>query len=235
VKVPEKTSTPLETALVAAAFDPSSRPFFYRNLQQFDAYVASRRSSSPRSRISFIRIHRSPSSSTAPQPHVAVFSSPEMVPKEFSPVKMKLGEIFRVVRGTPVSLNPDQAATKDFSVDEIESILSGELNPTTAPSSESAWSPPPEFFSPPTPAQEECWDAVRALMRDHPMVLSCWAAEFGHPDSRGAAVWVAASAGESPEEAASECRVMLATLSDPPPRAMVSTAPPPPTSAKIYP
>lgn len=235
MNVPEKTSTPLETALVAAAFDPSSRPFFYRNLQQFDAYVASRRSSAPGSRISFIRIHRTTSATAAPQPHVAVFSSPEMVPKEFRPVKMKLGEIFRVVRGTPVSLNPDQAATKDFSVEEIESILAGELNPTTAPSTEPSWAPPPEFFSRPTPAQDECWDAVRALMRDHPMVLSCWVAEFGHPASMGVAVWVEATPGESPEEAASECRVMLATLSDPPPRVMVSTSPPPPPAAKIYP
>lgn len=231
--VPEKPSTPLETALVAAAFDPSSRPFFYRNLGSFDAYVASRRASSSRARVSFIRIQRS--SPSGPQAHVAVFSSPDMVPKEFSPVKMKLGEIFKVVRGSPVTLNPDQAATKDFSVEEIESILSGELTPTSSVASEGGWAPPPELFGPPTRAQSECWDAVRALLRDHPLVTSCWVAEFGSSPSGGIAVWVESSDPEAAAEAASECRVMLVTLSDPSPRALVSTSPPPPAAAQIYP
>lgn len=233
MNTPEKIATPLETALVAAAFDPSSRPFFYRNLQQFDAYVASRRSSTPRSRIAFIRIKRT--SSSGPQPHVAVFSSPEMVPKEFHPVKMKLGEVFRVVRGTPVSLNHDQAATKDFSVDEIESILSGELAPTATASQDEEWMKPPEFFAPPSATHSECWDAVRALMKDHPMVTSCWAAEFGFPSAQGVAVWVESPDAEALEEASSECRVMLVTLSDSPPQVLVSKSAPPSPAAQIYP
>jgi hypothetical protein len=233
VNTTEKTTTPLETALVAAAFDPSSRPFFYRNLQEFDAYVASRRPTSTRARVSFIKIQRS--SPAGARGHVAVFSSPEMVPKEFSPVKMKLGEIFRVVRGTPVSLNPDQAATKDLSVDEIESILDGELSPSLSRAPDDGWAPPPDFFTAPDKSQQECWDAVRSLLRDHPLVASGWVASFGRPPENGVAVWLGGSDGEALADAASECRVMLTTLSDPPPPVMVSTSPPPPAAARIYP
>lgn len=229
----QKTTTPLETALVAAAFDPSSRPFFYRNLQDFDAYVASRKSPSPSSRISFIRIPRD--SSGDGRPHVAVFSSPEMVPKEFSPVKIKLGELFRVVRGTPVSLNPDQAATKDFSVEEIESILSGELSLPASPRPLDQWEPPSPAFRPPSGESEECWDAVRALLKDHPSISSAWAAELGNSSPPAVAVWLESEDQGSMQEAAAECRLMLSTLSSPPPSIIVRPSPPPPPAKSIFP
>ncbi len=231
-----KTTTPLETALVAAAFDPSSRPFFYRNLQGFEGYAASRKTPNPSSRVTLIRIPRS-TQGRASQPHVAVYSSPEMVPKEFSPVKIKLGELFRAVRGTPVSLNPNQAATKDFSVDEIESILAGELSGNPEVVREPQWMPSHDMFSSPASPLAEHWGSLRDLLRDHPSVSEAWAAEFGTAPTLGLGVWLISDSknNASLSEAATECRVMFATISDPSPPAVVSLGTPPPCAVKIYP
>ena len=221
----QKTKTPLETALVAAAFDPSSRPFFYRNLQGFDAFVASRKKPSSPSSVSFIRVQRGSGAQAAP--HVAVFSSPEMVPSEFSPIKIKMGDLFRVVRGTPVSLNPDQAATKDFSADEIESILTGELSKIPPPDPSSPL-PPGKKLAPPSEHLPECWGSLGELLKDHPGITAAWGAEFGSLPRPSAVVWLAAQSREQWNDAAAECKVMMTTLSDPPATVLMQMGPPPP-------
>jgi hypothetical protein len=125
---------PLEEALIRAARDPVSRPDFYRALNQATLFIIDE---NPGERGHGQRILEQDTTLSIRHvevegtPHVAVFSSVRRIEEAVSSPVAYVGigalDLFRIVAGAHILLNPGAAYGKQFTPDEVGRILDGSI------------------------------------------------------------------------------------------------------------
>jgi hypothetical protein len=228
----ETSPVSLETVLVAATFDPSCRPFFYRNLVDAEVYAGIvAPPTSPGRSPQFAAVDREG------QDFVAVFTSESMVPPQFAPLKMKFGDFVTLSGTQRISLNPGQAVTKDFSPQELRSIAGGELGSPTAFQKNA-----PGKFALKSPTAAMTHRAPLAmLLKDHPRVKCGWLADAealsdSRDHERRLGVWLGLDVAKNSdwEDVASDCTILLSTLDHPPGWFKVERCSTPPPTAQLF-
>jgi hypothetical protein len=227
VKQIPTTGVSLETMLIAATFDPSCRPFFYRNIASSEIFAGVLNARPTRRIPQFAAVDREGGR------HLAVFTDPSMVPSPFAPLGMKFADFVSISEMQKVSLNPGQAVTKDFSVQELSSILGGDLSFPTA----FAKGAPSEFELVSVSQSKAHQPFIVSLLADHPGVTSTWMADAksssGSPEAVGTWVGVNTSTDEDWLEVARECTILLSTLDNPPPWFTIERITIPPRQASL--
>jgi hypothetical protein len=232
MKTRASSLVPLETVLVAATFDPSCRPFFYKNLLDSEICAGVIGDSHQHGRSpQFAAVDRSG------QNFLAVFTDQSMVPKAFTPLKMKFGEFVELSGAQRLSLNPGQAVTKDFSSQELRSIMKGELS---SPAKFQKNAPQKISLHSPTVARNSL-SPLLMLLRDHPGVKSGWLADAAPatetPGSHleiGLWLGLDVASDESWNDAAADCTILLSTLDQPPSWFVVKRISSPPPEAELF-
>ena len=202
-------SATLDERLTAATFDASCRPQFYKCLPVSSVYVG----------VSGVQ-HRGQCFHTVRRSntdHVAVFTSPTMVPSKYKPIKICFGELLDLLGNQSVSLNPGQSVTKDFSCGELMDIKNGNLcSPTKYQKGElknTKLGMPKKSRS--------LWPDVINLLKDHPGVIRAWSSDLvsGSGSSRLTGAWLGIDCPSELDwrDVSQECTILLNTLDDPPP------------------
>lgn len=216
-----------ETMLVAATFDPSCRPFFYKHICDCEIFAGVTRRHPASMSPQYAAVQKGGGN------FLAVFTDEKMVPPSFDCVKMKLGDFLALAAAKNMTLNPGQPVSKDFSEEEISALLSGELS---RPKKLWRGVNPPAKVSAPS-FSEQYSAPLRMLLKNHPCVESSWFGDVEMPGPqglRGTWVGLTGSGAAHLAEAAQECAVMLATSDSPPPafgvEVLAGTVPPAPAS-----
>lgn len=196
----------LECALVAATFDQSARPYFYKILCGVRVFAGLTGGEGRRPKFAAVKRGNVAS--------LAVFTSENMVPKNFEKMQMNFGEFLDMTRGECVCLNPGQAVTKDFSAEEIGAILSGALSSPDVFSSLGIEGAAHRAVGGQT---KKHWTHISSLLGDHPGIRRAAGGELAL-DGGGTGVWVGLDSETDYdwEDAARECSVLLSTLDDAP-------------------
>lgn len=202
-------SVTLDERLTAATFDASCRPQFYKCLPTSSVYVGV--SANEHQGQCFYKVRRSSVE------HVAVFSSPSMIPSKYKPVKIPFRELIDLLGNQRVSLNPGQSVTKDFSDSELRDIKSGNL---CSPTKHQKGDLRKAKLEPPKKSRS-LWPDVTNLLKDHPGVICAWSSDLvaGSGSARLTGAWLGIDCLSELDwkEVVEECTILLNTVDDPPP------------------
>jgi SseB protein C-terminal domain/SseB protein N-terminal domain len=128
-------SNDLERTLVLAATDPAARPRFYRDLSVATLYVIDEDAPLPEAHgavtLEAGRTVRLRNILHNNVPHIPVFSSLErlraVIGEEVAYIAMAAPDLFSLVKGTPLLLNPGADYGKELTVAECDSIVDGSI------------------------------------------------------------------------------------------------------------
>lgn len=178
----------LERSLARAATDPAHRPQFYKDLVAADIFIIQYGAAAPPE-------HRQTTLTEGTsiqiqnieykgQRYLPVFSSlprlESVLSSEASYLGMNALEFMKMTRGTPLLLNPGSDFGKEFTVEEIESIIDGSI--WSADERYTVKQPTQVMIGQPKSYPDELVSALSRFFKTKKGVKRAWLAHIFNPD-----------------------------------------------------
>jgi len=219
-----RSENPFEESLVKAATDPAHRPQFYKDLCGADLFIIQHGkeppSKSERITLSERMTIQIENIEHEGKPYIPVFSSLPRLRSAISGEVAYLGvnalDLMKFTQGADLLLNPGSAYGKEFTREEIASILDGSI-----------WAPSEKYvqkeaaqvmLGQPAIHPHELVAALSRFFKTRRSVKKAWLAHFHNPeDGHPPHTLVAVDAGNSYEAVFSEIGVVIAGVDIPDP------------------
>jgi hypothetical protein len=167
----------LDSALVHAAQDPAARPEFYRILLESEIFVIGTTGSG----ISLMMLERSDGTKAIP-----FFSSMDalqrMLEEDTSYLTMPARTLFEMMRGEMLVLNPGSEHGKEFTANEVASLLDSGLN--RVPEERHVHEATQVQLGPPADHPAAMIEALSRLLAKHPMINAAYLCVMHDPSAR---------------------------------------------------
>lgn len=178
----------LERSLIKAATDPAHRPQFYRDFMESDIFIIQHGEQPPEEHRRVVmeegKTIQIRNIEHNGKPHIPIFSSLETLRAALTGEVAYLGinalELLRMIKGTPLLLNPGSHYGKEFTVSEVTSLLDGSI---WQPSERYVVQKPTQvMFGQPKNYPKELAEALCRLFPTIGAVKRAWLAHYFNPE-----------------------------------------------------